>query len=97
MVLVELQIYETRKNRKESKHQSGLDASDPCEAQQKNRGRKPELVVEFTGKLLGKGGYGIVVETTMGAVKMEIDACSRSFCEHALWRVYNYFLVSLES
>ncbi len=53
---------------------------------------KPGSNLEFTGKLLGKGGYGIVVETTMGAVKMEIDAGSHSFCEHALWRDYNYFL-----
>ncbi len=58
---------------------------------------KPEFLLEFTGKLLGKGGFGIVVETTRGAVKMEIAAGSRSFCEQALWRDYNCFVANVDS
>ncbi len=87
-------------------HQAGYCTTDQ---QQHNMGHpvsiqrqriedaKPGSFLEFTGNLLGKGEYGIVVETTMGAVKMKIDTGSRSFCEHALWRDYNYFAVSLYS
>ena len=42
----------------------------------------------FTGKMLGRGGFGIVVETTEGAMKMEIAEGSPSVLVQPLWRDY---------
>jgi hypothetical protein len=54
--------------------------------------------IQFSGRLLGRGGFGMVVETTsQGAVKIEVDAGNPSVHEQPLWREYNLYSMSSDS
>ena len=62
-----------------------------------HEGNRTKSGLDFTGKILGKGGFGIVVETTgvtAGAMKMEIVNGSPSFIAQPLWRDYKYLTLS---
>ena len=60
-------------------------------------GKRSKSALQFTGKVLGRGGFGIVVETTAGAMKMEIIQGSPSFTVQPLWRDYQFFTLAAQA